>query len=107
MASALALSSSSPFLSNKAFSSAKANVIAPPSASFPSRRHGLPAVRAQAGGDGNVDVAVNQGSNQGTQVEKRPSARRLAVDVSPFGKWITSTKLNFLFHSLNFENDIG
>ncbi|KAK9914575.1 hypothetical protein M0R45_038347 [Rubus argutus] len=85
MASTLALSSSSPFLSNKAFSSAKVNVIAPPSASFPSRRHGLPAVRAQAGGDGNVDVAVNQGSNQGTQVERRPSARRLAMDVSPFG----------------------
>ncbi|KAL6297126.1 hypothetical protein ACE6H2_005268 [Prunus campanulata] len=42
----------------------------------------LPVVRAQAGGDGQLDVQVNQG-NQGTEVERRPW--RLAVDISSFG----------------------
>ncbi|PRQ60570.1 putative small heat shock protein HSP20 [Rosa chinensis] len=83
MASTLALSSPSPFVASKALASAKANVISG-SASFPSPPRRLPVLRAQAGGDGNVDVAVNQGSNQGTQMEKRPSSR-LAVNVSPFG----------------------
>ncbi|KAL6132256.1 hypothetical protein ACLB2K_070627 [Fragaria x ananassa] len=85
MASTLALSSPSPFLASKASASAKPNGISR-SASFPSPPRRLPVLRAQAGGDGSVDVAVNQGSNNhGTQMEKRPSARRLAMDVSPFG----------------------
>ncbi|XP_068328426.1 small heat shock protein, chloroplastic-like [Pyrus communis] len=82
MASTLALSSSSPLLSNKARSSITANATLPSSAAFPLRRNRLPVVRAQAGGDGKLDVQVNQG-NQGTDVERRP--RRLAVDISPFG----------------------
>ncbi|KAL6291726.1 small heat shock protein chloroplastic [Prunus yedoensis var. nudiflora] len=82
MSSTLALSSSSPLLSTKARSSIKTYVTAPCSATFPSRQHRLPVVRAQAGGDGQLDVQVNQG-NQGTEVERRP--RRLAVDISPFG----------------------
>ncbi|XP_008234657.1 PREDICTED: small heat shock protein, chloroplastic [Prunus mume] len=82
MSSALALSSSSPLLSTKARSSIKTYVTAPCSATFPSRLHRLPVVRAQAGGDGKLDVQVNQG-NQGTEVERRP--RRLAGDISPFG----------------------
>ncbi|XP_021805375.1 small heat shock protein, chloroplastic-like [Prunus avium] len=82
MSSTLVLSSSSPLLSTKARSSIKTYVTAPCSATFPSRWHRLPVVRAQAGGDGQLDVQVNQG-NQGTEVERRP--RRLAVDISPFG----------------------
>ncbi|CAN6709290.1 unnamed protein product [Malus baccata var. baccata] len=81
MASTLALSSSSPLLSNKARSSIKANAILPSSATFPSRQNRLPVVRAQAGGD-KLDVQANQG-NQGTDVERRP--RSSAVDMSPFG----------------------
>ncbi|XP_009351928.1 small heat shock protein, chloroplastic-like [Pyrus x bretschneideri] len=81
MASALALSSSSPLLSNKARSSIKANAILPSSATFPTRQNRLPVVRAQAGGD-KLDVQVNQG-NQGTDVERRPMSS--AVDISPFG----------------------
>ncbi|KAM1407574.1 hypothetical protein ACFX2F_002134 [Malus domestica] len=81
MASTLALSSSSPLLSNKARSSIKANAILPSSATFPSRQNRLPVVRAQAGGD-KLDVQANQG-NQGTDVERRP--RSSAVDISPFG----------------------
>ena len=91
MASTLALSSSSPLLSNKTRSSIRANATLPSSAAFPTRRNRLPVVRAQAGGDGKLDVQVNQG-NQGTDVEKRPG--RLAVDISPFGK---SNTLNFDF----------
>ncbi|XP_068314726.1 small heat shock protein, chloroplastic-like [Pyrus communis] len=81
MASALALSSSSPLLSNKARSSIKANAILPSSATFPTRQNRLPVVRAQAGGD-KLDVQVNQG-NQGTDVERSPMSS--AVDISPFG----------------------
>ncbi|XP_050386930.1 small heat shock protein, chloroplastic [Argentina anserina] len=85
MASTVALASPSPFLASKGLGSAKTNAISR-SASFPSPPRRLPALRAQAGGDGSVDVAVHQGgNNQGTQMEKRPSARRLDVDVSPFG----------------------
>ncbi|BBG98427.1 heat shock protein 21 [Prunus dulcis] len=71
MSSTLALSSSSPLLSTKARSSIKTSVTAPCSANFPSRLHRLPVVRAEAGGDGKLDVQVNQG-NQGTEVERRP-----------------------------------
>ena len=53
MASTLALPSSSPFVATKALASA----------SFPSPPRRLVALRAQAGGDGSVDVAVNQGSS--------------------------------------------
>ncbi|PON81195.1 Small heat shock protein HSP [Trema orientale] len=71
-------------LSNKLAKTGTASCLA----TFPSRPFRLPAVRAQAGGDGKdtaVDVHVNQGTNQASNkaVEKRPS--RLAVDVSPFG----------------------
>lgn len=44
-------------------------------------------MRAQAGGDNkdtSVDLQVMNQGNQGMAVERRP--RRLAVDVSPFGK---------------------
>ncbi|KAL0382479.1 UNVERIFIED_CONTAM: Small heat shock protein, chloroplastic [Sesamum calycinum] len=61
---------------------------APSSVFFPNVRRPPSLVRAQASGESKdtaVDVHHVSGGNQGTAVERRP--RRLAVDVSPFGKY--------------------
>ncbi|XWS61405.1 hypothetical protein CRYUN_Cryun07bG0123400 [Craigia yunnanensis] len=82
--------SSSPLVSERA-KPCFTKAIMPFSVSFPSKNScssRLSIVRAQAAEDNkdtSVDVHVNE-DNQGTAVEKRP--KRLAVDISPFGKFV-------------------
>ncbi|KAL0304475.1 UNVERIFIED_CONTAM: Small heat shock protein, chloroplastic [Sesamum radiatum] len=85
-----------PFVSNNVVGSANRASVGPCSVFFPSacnlRRRSSSLVRARAAGENN-DTAVDvhhlsggqRGTNQDTAVERRP--RRLAVDVSPFGRY--------------------
>ncbi|KAL6952205.1 small heat shock protein [Sarracenia purpurea var. burkii] len=94
MASNALLCPSSPLLSNRAGPTALRAVGPCSSVFFPAaciagKPSRLPALRAQATGDNKdtaVDVHVNNQGNQqqGIAVERQP--RRLAVDISPFGK---------------------
>ncbi|MBA0796084.1 hypothetical protein Gohar_006882 [Gossypium harknessii] len=92
MAASTLCCSSSPLVSDRAKPSCSIKAVRPFSVFFPSKNSCISRpslVRAQAAGDNNkdtsVDVHVNK-DNQGTAVEKRP--RGLAVDVSPFGKYL-------------------
>ena len=98
MASTLSWSSS-PLVSNRANLPCSTKAVIPFSVSLPSKKScssRLSVLRAQAAGDNKdtaVDVHVNK-DNQGTAVDKRP--KRLAVDISPFGKYF----MTFFFLSL-------
>lgn len=107
MAATLSMTTSSPLLSSKTRGSVAKN-LAPRSVLFPSRRAGrMPAVRAQSSGehkDTSVDVHVSNQGNQGTQMERKP--RRMAVDISPFGKFfnlIFDAKFRLVLHEMETE----